>query len=272
MKKKHEVIVVDKIEISDSLNEQEAALFQDLEGTISLGLETSMEVVDALLSVRDNRLYREKFPSFSKYCEVRWGIKPNHAYTLIATYKVNAAIKADDPEAESVPPSHAKELNKLPDEEQPEALKEAKSEARKKGKQKVAVSDIATVVNKRVGKKDNEYEPALKTISKVCGEELSEKIRTGHTLRAKEVIEFAGLDKDEMKRIAPYISAGWKLKAAMGYQSTQMTPAHTIRQLCERAIEFGKFVLELDDWIVTVTKNERIEKKIFSFPGEGEDK
>jgi len=45
-----------------------------LEGIIERGLETFIEVGEALLRIREERLYREDgYPSFEAYCQQRWG-------------------------------------------------------------------------------------------------------------------------------------------------------------------------------------------------------
>jgi len=73
-------------------------------------------------------------------------------------------------------------------------------------------------------------------------------------LTHRDLIQLSGLEKTEMERIKPYIEDGWKLDAALSYKAVALTKAHTIRQLCERAVAAGTYVLEVGDWVVTVKR------------------
>lgn len=75
-------------------------------------------------------------------------------------------------------------------------------------------------------------------------------------ITAADARRLSGVIPEEMIRVKPYIEQGWKLKAAQGYKSTSLTYSHNIRQLVDRAIEFGKFTLEIDDWVIEVKKND----------------
>lgn len=58
------------------------------EAVIKRGLNTFVEVGSALLAIRDEGLYRSKYPTFEEYCRERWGMKHNYANKLIAASKV----------------------------------------------------------------------------------------------------------------------------------------------------------------------------------------
>lgn len=60
---------------------------------------------------------------------------------------------------------------------------------------------------------------------------LAEKKQT-----AKDFIKLSGIHIDELRRIRPLIEAGWTVSAALGYQSTQLSPAHQMRQFLERTV------------------------------------
>jgi hypothetical protein len=51
-----------------------------------------MEVGIALLEVRDNRLYREKFSTFEEYCRERWKMTRQRANQLIAASEVAGTL------------------------------------------------------------------------------------------------------------------------------------------------------------------------------------
>lgn len=74
----------------------------DCEIKIEHGLTTFYEVGEALLDIRDNRLYRETHHSFEAYCLERWGMSKQHAIRLIQANKVvnNLAPNGATPENE----------------------------------------------------------------------------------------------------------------------------------------------------------------------------
>ena len=93
----------------DQLTTIEAADFQQQEEIISRGLETFVEVGNALMIIRDRKYWRREFKSFDDYCERRWEFQPNRANRLISAAKTMAAISENvrddniDSEKTSVP-------------------------------------------------------------------------------------------------------------------------------------------------------------------------
>lgn len=65
------------------LSAAERKRLTELEATIDPGLKTFIEVGQALLEVRDRRLYREEDATFEAYCERRYGLPVREAYRLI---------------------------------------------------------------------------------------------------------------------------------------------------------------------------------------------
>src|SRR5437763_172852 len=58
--------------------------FEQAEGVIQAGLDTFVEVGQALLAIRDGRGYRyADCTTFEGYCQQRWGISRPRAYQLI---------------------------------------------------------------------------------------------------------------------------------------------------------------------------------------------
>jgi len=55
----------------------------ELETRIERGLQTFIEVGEALAEIRDQRLYRESHATFEAYCRERWGWSRQHAYRQI---------------------------------------------------------------------------------------------------------------------------------------------------------------------------------------------
>jgi phage N-6-adenine-methyltransferase len=65
------------------LSIEDATRLGRCEGIIKKGLETFVEVGEALMIIRDNRLYREEFQTFEDYCNERWGMARRTAYQLV---------------------------------------------------------------------------------------------------------------------------------------------------------------------------------------------
>src|SRR3954468_15009600 len=55
-----------------------AKSFKQLELVIERGLHTFVEVGQALLEIRDRKLYRAEYPTFEEYCKQRWGWSKSH--------------------------------------------------------------------------------------------------------------------------------------------------------------------------------------------------
>lgn len=69
------------------LTSVEQAELKKLETIIDNGLQTFVEVGNALMRIRDARLYRLAHSTFEEYCHQRWGMRRSYAYELIDTSK-----------------------------------------------------------------------------------------------------------------------------------------------------------------------------------------
>ena len=80
-----------KIEVSNTDNmitlEERSRLYQ-LEETIRQGLNTFVDVGNALLEIRDKRLYRQEYSTFEEYCREQWNMKQSRAYQFMDSAKV----------------------------------------------------------------------------------------------------------------------------------------------------------------------------------------
>jgi hypothetical protein len=72
----------------DVLDPAERAALAAAERTIQRGLKTFIEVGEALLEIRDRRLYRDTHPTFEDYLADRWGISKRHGNRLIQSAEV----------------------------------------------------------------------------------------------------------------------------------------------------------------------------------------
>jgi hypothetical protein len=71
----------------------ESARLVTLEKTISSGLQTFVAVGEALMEIRDSRLYRVEHATFEEYCKVKWDFTDNFARRMIRGAEVVENIK-----------------------------------------------------------------------------------------------------------------------------------------------------------------------------------
>jgi hypothetical protein len=88
------------------------------EAVIEQGLKTFVDVGNALLAIRDKRLYRQEFGTFEEYCGERWGMERRHAYRLM---DAASAVENVSNWTQTLPAteSQARPLTKLEPELQP---------------------------------------------------------------------------------------------------------------------------------------------------------
>jgi phage N-6-adenine-methyltransferase len=94
------------------------------EAVIERGLATFVEVGEALLAIRDARLYRESHGTFEDYCRERWNMTPQHGGRLIAAAEVAVEL---EPIGSIPSESVARELAPLRDE--PDVMRDAWQDA-----------------------------------------------------------------------------------------------------------------------------------------------
>jgi hypothetical protein len=70
-------------DLANVLTPEERALLKTLEKRISHGWQSFTDVGDALLTVRDRKLYREKYRTFGDYSEKEWGFSRQRAHQLM---------------------------------------------------------------------------------------------------------------------------------------------------------------------------------------------
>lgn len=72
----------------DDLTISESGRLEELERVIDAGMQTFVHVGNALLEIRDSRLYRQTHGTFEEYCRDRWQMERRHAYRLIDAAQV----------------------------------------------------------------------------------------------------------------------------------------------------------------------------------------
>jgi DNA N-6-adenine-methyltransferase (Dam). len=75
--------MIDALNPSEALSIDELDTLARCEIAIQRGLKTFVEVGEALLTIREGRLYRSAHRTFEDYCQVRWGMQRAHAYRLM---------------------------------------------------------------------------------------------------------------------------------------------------------------------------------------------
>ena len=66
-----------------------------LESVIEGGIKSFVQVGQALLTVRDKRLYREISGTFEGYCQTRWQLTRRHADRLIEAAEVVGQVQSE---------------------------------------------------------------------------------------------------------------------------------------------------------------------------------
>lgn len=94
--------------MANALTANESALLASYEKTIENGVRSFVEVGEALLNIRDSRLYRETHKTFEAYCADRWSLTVRNAYQLI-----EAAGVYDDVNQGTQKPANEKQARPL---------------------------------------------------------------------------------------------------------------------------------------------------------------
>ena len=78
--------------MEDPLTTNERMELETLEGIIAKEMGSFMAVGKALLTIRDQKLYREQFRTFNDYCKAKWGLERTYAHRLINGSQVAANL------------------------------------------------------------------------------------------------------------------------------------------------------------------------------------
>jgi phage N-6-adenine-methyltransferase len=142
-----------------AITDSELSVLADCEEKIEKGLKTFYEVGQALLTIRDKRLYRADYPTFETYCVKRWGIARQHAYRLIdAAGVITNLSPIGDKDSSDVThgtqklPQTESQVRPLTQLETPEEQREVWQEVTEKAEEegrKVTAKDVQTAVDER---------------------------------------------------------------------------------------------------------------------------
>jgi hypothetical protein len=126
------------------LNIEESHELERCEVVIKQGLQTFIEVGEALFIIRDKRLYRNEFNTFEDYCTHKWGMVQQSATRLIRAYETVTNLQSE-PIGSLLPQSESqiRPLTSL----EPEIQKEVWKEVIETHKENITAAKVQSVVN-----------------------------------------------------------------------------------------------------------------------------
>ena len=135
------------------VTEIEAQRFTELETAIERGVQTFVEVGNALIEIRDSRLYRADYGTFEDYCRERWGFTDRRARQLMTATEIVTNIQTGTavpvlPQTER----QARGLSGLTPDQQREVWRQVITDS---SNSKPTAIDIERVVNEYNYKRDN---------------------------------------------------------------------------------------------------------------------
>lgn len=120
----------------------------ELEEVIESGLMTFVEVGQALITIRDRKLYREQFGTFQEYCIQRWRFDRVYAHRLMRAAEITEMLPMGNK------PASEREARALgPISHDPDQMLEAMQEAREETGGKVTAAAVERAVAKRTPSK-----------------------------------------------------------------------------------------------------------------------
>ena len=171
------------------LNIDESHELERCEVVIKQGLQTFIEVGQALMTIKEKRLYRISFKTFEDYCTHKWGMVQQSATRLIRAYETVTNLQSE-PMGSLLPESErqARPLTSLEPEIQKEVWKEVVKQS-EETRQPITAAKVQSVVN--------DWKPVNQEIKEVKNEPMF-AISTPEELlkKAKEVAK----ERAEVKR------------------------------------------------------------------------
>lgn len=107
------------------LAKSEQGVLAECEEIIERGLESFIEVGNALLRIRSEKLYRVQFDTFEIYCSLKWGMSRPRAYQMIQAAEIAITLSTNVDTEQPTREAQLRPLAKLPPPVQREAWKQA---------------------------------------------------------------------------------------------------------------------------------------------------
>jgi hypothetical protein len=108
----------------DKLSVTQATVYEALKIGIREGLDSGFKTGEMLIRVRDEKLYRDEYDTFQKFCEAEFNLVKQRAYQYIQAAEVRKALPAKSKQL-LTNESQARELAKVPEEDRKTVLAEA---------------------------------------------------------------------------------------------------------------------------------------------------
>jgi hypothetical protein len=134
------------------LTEGERGELQACEGIIERGLGTCFEVGDALLRIRESRLYRDTHTTFKQYCQEKWNLGRSYAWRVMGAAERLKLLTNDGDLPRPANECQMRPFLKLTPEEFPAAWKKAVKSATQG---KVTPTIVQAVINYLLAKKQD---------------------------------------------------------------------------------------------------------------------
>lgn len=212
------------------LSIEEKNEFDRCELVIKQGFETFIEVGQALLTIREKRLYRLEFATFEEYCRERWKMARQRAHQMIEATNV---IKQLSTIVDIIPQteSQARPLTQLKPEAQQQAWKEVVQQSKISG-EPITSQKVKEVVDTFKQAKENYRELRQKQKT-----EILEKKTDGITIPIDQVNRISKLEKGETVI----------LNMNTDLHLLKYATDKGIYVRCDRFSEFGNpFILDID--------------------------
>lgn len=135
-----------------TLTDRESRRLKQLEQNI---VQAGSTMYDSLRAIHDEKLYRDKFPTWEAYCDERWRMSKSWAYRIIQHGRILALLNENSPDLSpigdksktspigDIPESATRELKGLPDSKKVEVIEAVARESKSKNNGKPRVTAAA---------------------------------------------------------------------------------------------------------------------------------
>ena len=234
--------------MNNLLNIEERNELERCEVVIKQGLKTFVEVGQALMLIRDKRLYRAEFGTFEDYCQDKWQLDRRYANRLVMASKVVNSLGSIDPKPKIE--THARPLTKLEPELQAEAWQktvEQHGENITQKKVEEVVKEFVPINNElKQAKKEPMFaemteQEILARAKEIREKQKEEKIEAIKERRKviEETLEKKQLEVGEKKYRIIYADPPWSYHNAMPEYVTTPDDYYTLmstQEICEMPV------------------------------------
>ena len=234
--------------MNELLNIEERNELERCEVVIKQGLQTFVEVGQALMLIRDKRLYRAEYSRFEDYCQDKWKLSRPRTYQMIDAAKVvsNLSTMVDKPQNER----QARPLTKLEPELQAEAWQQVVEQHGENITQKKVQEVVKEFVPVNEELKQAKKEPMFAAMTEqeilAKAKEIREKKREEKIEAVKErrkvieeTLEKKQLEVGEKKYRIIYADPPWSYHNAMPEYVTTPDDYYTLlstQEICEMPV------------------------------------